>query len=772
MSAAGSRAVFLSYASQDAEAARRICAALRAADIEVWFDQNELVGGDAWDAKIRGQIASCALFVPVISAATQARLEGYFRIEWKLAAQRTHAMADEKAFLLPVVIDDTREPDAKVPAEFRAVQWTRLASEAGTEKFCARVRELLAAPDTPVATAVPQSASAARAVRREPRSLRKRLVGVAVFAAIGLVTLLVWRLAGARTANPPPEPLSIPRLGLKSIAVLPFDNLSDDKESGYFADGMQDDVITNLLSIHELRCVPRATAMTYRGTKKTNREIAAELGVAFLLNGTVRRADQKVKITGTLIDARTDEPLWSKAYDKHLTDVFTIQSELAQAIAGELKATLSPAERTLVSRRATEDPGAYDLYLRARVERYNATGGGRETLAKQISLLEAAVQRDATFGLAWAELTRAHALFYHNNHDHSPERLASARTAIENAARFAPDDPEVALNLGFYYLYGFRSYERAIAEFEKYVRLRPTSAAGYLALGSVQRRQARWLDARASFQKAAEFDPAFIDVVAQQMSVEQPLRRYGKARELAGKVADLLRAAGPPSERQKLNGYDLYRAQLGFYESGSPLEWEKLQDQFEEQSGGRIDAWFGRTVFAAELGLGAEVIRLDARERSADWFGTIRAACALAAGGDIAAARQRIGDLPDRLRARLEREPENDSIWGAVARLEALLGHGDEALRCARRATELVPLARDTWYGPAREADLAFVYTWTGDKDRATAIYARLLALPVVADGYTITVHVLKRGVWYAPLRGYPAFEALLADPKNNAPIL
>ena len=143
MSAAENKAVFLSYASQDAAAAQRICEALRTAGVEVWFDQNELTGGDAWDAKIRGQVASCALFLPVISAATQARLEGYFRIEWKLAARRTHAMATAKAFLLPVVIDETRDAEAHVPDEFRDMQWTRLPGGETPEKFCARVQKLL-----------------------------------------------------------------------------------------------------------------------------------------------------------------------------------------------------------------------------------------------------------------------------------------------------------------------------------------------------------------------------------------------------------------------------------------------------------------------------------------------------------------------------------------------------------------------------------------------------------------------------------------------------
>ena len=207
MSDATGKAVFLSYASQDAETARRICDALRAAGIEVWFDQSELVGGDAWDAKIRGQISSCALFVPVISASTQARLEGYFRLEWKLAAQRTHTMADEKTFLLPVVIDATRDGEAKVPAEFKAVQWTRLAGGEASAAFCRRVQALLGSSAVlQPALECPVSSERGLKHRATPR---RWLVPVAIAAAAAIVALGVWhpwrmKDAGAASAAASP----------------------------------------------------------------------------------------------------------------------------------------------------------------------------------------------------------------------------------------------------------------------------------------------------------------------------------------------------------------------------------------------------------------------------------------------------------------------------------------------------------------------------------------------------------------------------------------
>ncbi len=329
------QAVFLSYASQDATAAARICADLRAVGVEVWFDQNELVGGDAWDGKIRRQIAECALFVPIISAHTEARLEGYFRLEWKLAAQRTHTMADEKTFLLPVVIDATRDTEAKVPAEFKAVQWTRLppspslrrtgrpagyAGQGGEEQegperdearaaFCARVVKLLGGAPAlqPLPGPVPASAPTAPASspaapvsvpRRSPAISWILLATVAAAVAVGVY--FTRRPAPAAAASPAttvepkasqPVAAVIPE---KSIAVLPFANLSPDAENAFFADGMHDDLITALAKIRDLKVISRTSMLPYKTGERNVRKIAADLGVATILEGSVQRMGNRV----------------------------------------------------------------------------------------------------------------------------------------------------------------------------------------------------------------------------------------------------------------------------------------------------------------------------------------------------------------------------------------------------------------------------------------------------------------------------------------------
>jgi hypothetical protein len=243
------KAIFLSYASQDAEAARRICDSLRAAGLEVWFDRSELRGGDAWDASIRNQIKECALFIPIISRNTEARAEGYFRLEWRLADQRTHLMAKSRAFLVPVCIDDTRDVEAEAPDSFSAVQWTRLPDGNAPLAFIERISRLLS-PD-------------------------ERLPAI----------------PGRRPVAEPPVMDLLPALSTipqTSIAVLPFANLTNDAEKEYFSDGLAEELIHILTSVPGLKVPARTSSFAYKGRNTDIRQIAKDLGVATVLEGSVR----------------------------------------------------------------------------------------------------------------------------------------------------------------------------------------------------------------------------------------------------------------------------------------------------------------------------------------------------------------------------------------------------------------------------------------------------------------------------------------------------
>ncbi len=286
------KAVFLSYASQDAEAARRICDALRAVDVEVWFDQSELRGGDAWDASIRRQIKECALFVPIISANTQAREEGYFRLEWKLAVDRTHVMADDKAFLLPVVIDATADDRAR-------------------------------------AGEIPRGAMDAPARGRGVGGLRR--AGAA--AAVG------WRCATAHCAAAAPATADSSH-GPPSIAVLPFVNRSHDEDDEYFSDGLADELLNVLAKIRGLRVAARSSAFTFKGKGDHVAEVGRALNVATVLEGSVRKAGNRVRISVQLVKVADGYHLWSETYDRTLEDIFAVQDDIAQSVVKELRTTL------------------------------------------------------------------------------------------------------------------------------------------------------------------------------------------------------------------------------------------------------------------------------------------------------------------------------------------------------------------------------------------------------------------------------------------------
>jgi TolB-like protein len=332
-----SRAIFLSYSSQDAEAVRRICAALRAAGLEVWFDQSELRGGDAWDASIRRQIRDCALFLPVISANTEARGEGYFRLEWRLAVERSHLMADDQAFLMPVVIDATSEATARVPDRFRERQWTRLPGGETAQAFVDQVRHALAATAAkPALSAVPppDAAKAAPAPRRHWR-IAAILVAVAI-AAVALTARFVARNSHKAIAPSAQQTATMPpatgaAADAKSIAVLPFVNLTGRPEDAYLADGLQEEILNALARLPALKVISRTSAGEFRGGTPNVREVGQRLGVGSVLEGSVRREGQKLRLTVQLIDTRNDRHILAADYDRDLGHVLGLQSEIGRA---------------------------------------------------------------------------------------------------------------------------------------------------------------------------------------------------------------------------------------------------------------------------------------------------------------------------------------------------------------------------------------------------------------------------------------------------------
>ena len=557
----------------------------------------------------------------------------------------------------------------------------------------------------------------------------------------------------------------------KTLAVLPFVNMSDDKENtAFFADGMHEDILTHLANIRDLRVISRTSVMDYRGTKKKIPEIARELGVTYILEGSVRRAGSTVRITGQLIRAANDEHLWAKSYDRELTpkEVFSIQAALATEIAGALKAAISPETKKLLERLPTENLAAYDLYLKARpIIRGVISGQNRRE-----PLLLAAVGLDPKFAAAWAELAVNHGYVFRDQ-ERTPARLTQADDALARAVRLAPDAPETTMAHGWLAYLGHRDWVRATAEFEKIMRLQPNNAEAFYGLAVIQKRQGRWIESVANYRKALQLDPGNEERSSDLVSVLAAGRRWDEA------LAEVQRlfARLPDRSESKLEE-SAYLASGALHATGltkAADDWLAglTPAQLESSSVISLRSWR-----ASVRGDYAEWQRLDQLTATATGDAGVRrpqetaeviaAAFTMAAHGDLAGARLRLGKLPAEGRSKLERQPTNDLLWSEQALMEALLGQKTEALRAARKAVELMPESLDATDGPEYGRTLAVVYAWTGDKDRALAELTRLLRVPF---GYYGSVHDLRVDAAFAPLRGDPRFEALLKDPKNLEPL-
>jgi TolB-like protein/Flp pilus assembly protein TadD len=770
-SSAATPAIFLSYAREDAEAARRIAEALRSSGVEVWFDQNELRGGDTWDAKIRKQINDCTLFLPIISHHTQERNKGYFRLEWKLAVEQTHLMLDGVPFLAPVVVDETPESGAAVPPEFMKVQWTRLPGALPTPQFVAQVQRLLGGrqPQPSVGRGFPNPSSTAQAGSGDP-ALQRRKSGswliptiVGVIVAVGLAVFMLRKPATAPAPAPvaaaPAEVEKKPAVSAdKSIAVLPFTNMSEDKESGYFADGVHEDILTNLALVRELRVVSRTSVMAYRSTTKSMRQIAQELGVTYILEGSVRRSGNKVRVTGQLIHAASDEHVWAQAYDRDLTDIFSIQAELSQQIAGALKAALSPEEKALLVRRPTENLAAYDAYLKARQLRQMTAVG----LLEAEPLLDEAVRLDPKFALGWAELASMVTQAYFNDVEHSDARLAKAKAAIDTAVRLAPDDPDVIERLGDYYYYGFRDYEKATEQYLRLAGLRPNDAAVFGSLGFIHRRQGRWVEAMSELKRAADLEPRDLRFSRTLGEMYVGLNRFPDATA----VGDRMYAQFPDVVA---NVFGL--ASVPFLARGSIREGEEIIARLKPALQNSPEALYLRKAWTRAIGDWEGAIKLDAQQRYFDGFGEghwsqdASAAFVLWAHGDQAAARALAGQAIPPGKADLAQKPSATG-WANLSTAYALVGDKAEALRCAQTAKDMIPEAKDAVAGAPLSVNYAQVLAWCGEKDRAIAELARLLRTP-----YGENIHNAKASCYWLPLHGDPRFEALVNDEKNNTPM-
>jgi TolB-like protein/Flp pilus assembly protein TadD len=541
----------------------------------------------------------------------------------------------------------------------------------------------------------------------------------------------------------------------KSIAVLPFQNLSDEKENAYFADGMQDDILTNLSKIGDLKVISRMSVMSYRGDGARNaREIGKALGVATLLEGSVRRAGNRVRVSVQLINANDDEHIWAEDYDRDLTDVFAIQTDLAQKIASALQAKLSPNEKERLDRQPTQNPDAYLLFIQAH-DYANRPDQFRDELLKAEQLFEQAIKLDPKFAAAFAGLSMIESGMYHN-FDPTPGRREKARRNAEEALRLEPDLPEGHLALGFCYYYGDRDYERALGEFEVAKRDLPNEAQAYLAIGAIQRRQGKWAESTTSLEKAAALDPKNAKILDNLAFNYMAVLNF----DAAEKTLDRAIAAAPQAVapvRFKafltvLSKGDLTLAEKQLFSSrveSDPngfLVWARcwllmLQRNFPE-------ALAVAEKFPGEL----LIVETSAPVPKALLKGIIHQL-----QGDKPTAQTEF-DQARIISESLLREAPNDPARHAQHGLIlAALDRKQEAIAEGKRAVELLPESQDAFTGPRIAVSLAQIYAMTGESDEAFRLINHLLETP---NG--LTIPLLKLDPAWDPLRKDPRFQALI----------
>jgi TolB-like protein len=479
------KAVFLSYASQDAEAAKRICDALRAADIEVWFDQSELRGGDVWDRQIRQQIHDCRLFMPIVSANTEARAEGYFRREWKLAVDRTHDLSERVAFLVPIAIDSTPEPMADVPDAFRHIQWTRLPDGNASSAFIDRIRRLITqVPPSALPTAMApaeykpaQISAATNGPHRVARVVLWTLSGVVALGLVYFVADRFWLSKHTSAERPvaaalPAPPPAMPPIPEKSVAVLPFVDMSEKKDQEYFSDGLSEELIDMLTKLTDLRVPARTSSFYFKGKQSTIADIAKVLRVAHVLEGSVRKSGKHLRITAQLVRVEDGYHVWSETYDRQVDDIFKVQDDIATAVVKALKVSLLEGDIPKVTTARNAD--AYALFLQGRATYRQAFDDS--TLAKAIAYLRDAVNADPAFAEAWAQL--AIALQYAARESELPDHtalMAEAVRAAEHAMSLNPNLGEAHRARGSIY-YSQWNWTQSLTEDKRALQLDPDNA--------------------------------------------------------------------------------------------------------------------------------------------------------------------------------------------------------------------------------------------------------------------------------------------------------
>ena len=594
-------------------------------------------------------------------------------------------------------------------------------------------------------------------VDAEDQAIRNRrretlLLTIVLLAAIG--SWIFWQ-RDVKSPEAPVAPSIVSPIPEKSIAVLPFENLSANQETAFFTDGVQDEILSDLAKIADLKVISRTSVMQYKTVRARNlSEIGRQLGVAHVVEGSVQREGNRVRINAQLIDARTDAHLWAQTYDRDLADIFAIQSEIAQTIADQLQARMSPREKAAIAQPSTTDPVAQRLYAQAlQLAALASNPDGKEALLQAITLLDEALARDPRFLDAYGLLSAAHIDLYWGGFDHTPARLELARATNERAAAVDPDAGDVHLMQANYAYKAFRDYDRARAELELARKTLPNAAIVYVLTASIDRRQGRWSDATQNWERGVSLDPRNYRNLVETAFTYQAQRRFDESahmfeRALSGIPTDhFARAQLAQIPFFKNADVETWRTQLTAIINEDPKAATEIGNDLVNCALAERDSALATRALQSIRAEGLP----DSYNNSLwarDWF----VGLAARTFGDETKARAAFNSARTVEERIVHDQPDYAPAWSRLGLIDAGLGRKEDAIREGRRACELLPVTKDAMDGPSYIINLATIYAWTGEKDLALEQLAISAKIPA--------------GVTYGELKLYPQWDSLRGDPR------
>jgi TolB-like protein/Tfp pilus assembly protein PilF len=553
----------------------------------------------------------------------------------------------------------------------------------------------------------------------------------------------------------------------KSVAVLPFQNLSSDPENAYFADGIQEEVLTRLAKIADLKVISRASTQQYQSKPGNLAEIATQLGVANILEGSVQKAGNQVRVNVHLVNVQTGSQLWAETYDRKLSDIFAVETEIAKGIAESLQATLTGREEQALAANPTNNPEAYDAYLRGLAFEARSNYSS-DALFKAIDFYDLAVRLDPNFALAWARLSGAHALLYFNRGDVTAARRDAAKEALENAQRLQPNSPETLLFLGYYQYWVLHDYGLAKATFTRVSKMLPSNSGVSYALAAIARREGHWDESVAYWERGLALDPRNTALLTEVAFTYAALRQFPTAIKLYGRALEIL----PKEFYLTASKASMYQAEGNLQEAAellvdvnaqtnsdpavrSKLTQLRLERNFTEATQ-LVQARHARLQFGFGIEKGTKQVGVALVQRIA---------------GDTAQAKAFAEQARNTLEPLSKEQPENAFVAAALAVAYAMLDEKDSALNEAQRAITLVPSSKDRLSGPAFEENLALVEMILGENSRAISTLTRLLQTPYGGWLYSpapVTPALLTLDPIWDPLRADPAFQKLCQEPSRH----